>query len=1175
MSGTPAHLAPLRGRNLVEASAGTGKTFTITTLWVRAILERELGPEEILVVTYTKAATAELRSRARQRILDAIELLGREQSDDPLHQVVTELCRKRGRDAVLKTLRSAALRMDQAAIYTIHGFCQRLLQDYPLLFGIDLDFELAGSGAEALGDMAADFWASELDGKPRYLLKALQSQRVTAESLADLAKSVGSPAMPILGPKPVRLDDALLTAWQRAHHAVSEIWHASQQEVTERLLSPALNKNLYREKSIRAVWVPQIESLCEEAPSSLPDWFVKLTQANIDASCKKKQEPPRHPFFEACTALLRATETLQPALRFELFSLKKRFVEYAERMSEQRRRTQAVLSYDDLLTTVFTALQSDSDGRIATQIRRTYPVALIDEFQDTDPVQYQIFQSLYGTQSTMFFVGDPKQAIYAFRGADVFSYFEAAQDAKDRKYTLDTNYRSDAELVAAVNHIFSRRPEAFLFEQIQFNEVQARAEQSASRLDPPFELVYLEAGTGNGGSLEDTVVDIAVNEITELLQSGASVEGRALGAADVAVLCRSNRQAAKLAQSLVARGVPASFDGDVSVLDSPTAEELESLLEAVLMPGDTRLIRKALLSSLLGLSPAELASLDDEPWAGWVADFRNWHQIWKQRGAGRFLEELCGHGGVEARLSKQPDGPRRLTDLQHLRELLMSAELERNRDPHALLQWFRRARSRGASFDAIAAEEMQQRPESEAAAVRVTTVHRSKGLEFGVVLCPFLWGNAGLQNSERREPRFHDPRDGNRLKIDLGSEALEEHRSLAERETLAEALRLTYVALTRAKYRCLLFFGPVGHWRKSALGALLHGADRVGQLSEEELEAELEELARESNGVIRLRPPCPAVERSPRPPAPVRIEPRPARRSYDLSARITSFSSLSEASASRAEAPWSSRQMATEAGSRDGWSESGRPPSLEVEGRFADLVPGAGTGLLLHSILEQLSLAALDHPQAREIVERQLRRYGQEPALTDALLEDLRILGATPLLEDGPSLADLDPGRQLHELEFSLHAEQQSLAGLGALLEAHGAPKGAAGYGRTLAELPPRALRGLVRGFVDLLFEWDGRWYVADYKSNALSSYAPSSLLAEMQSHHYFLQSLIYTTAAHRFLRSRLPGYDPAQHWGGALFLFLRGMNGESQPGSGVVFERHESSLLDALDQWWSGGSGC
>ncbi len=1173
MSATPPHLAPLRGRSLVEASAGTGKTFTITTLLVRAILERDLGPEDILVVTYTKAATAELRSRARQRILDAIELLGQEQSEDPLHQVVTELCRKRGRVAVSKTLRSAALRMDQAAIYTIHGFCQRLLQDYPLLFGIDLDFELAGSGAEALADMAADFWATELDGKPRYLLTALERSRVTAKSLADLAKSAGTPSMPILGPKPVPLDDALLRSWQGAHHAVREIWRANRQEVTERLLSPALNKNVYREKSIRGVWVPELESLCEEAPTGLPKWFVKLTQASIDASCKKNQEPPRHKFFEACAALVTATEALEPALRFELFSLKKRFVEYAERMTEQRRQTQAVLSYDDLLTTVFTALQGDTDRRIRAQIEQAYPVALIDEFQDTDPVQYQIFQNLYGPQSTMFFVGDPKQAIYAFRGADVFSYFEAAKDAEDRRYTLDTNYRSDAGLVAAVNCIFSRQPEPFLFEQIRFNEVQARAEESAPSFDPPFELVYLDAGTADGDSLEDVVAEISVNEINALLQSDACLDGRPLGAADIAVLCRSNLQATKVTKSLLARGIAASFDGDVSVLDSRTAQELESLLEAVLMPGDSRLIRKALLSSLLGVSPAQLASLDDESWAGWVEDFRSWHEVWRQRGVGRFLETLFGHGGVEARLSKQPDGPRTLTDLQHLRELLMSAERERARDAYALLQWFRRARSGGASFDPMTAEALQQRPQSESAAVRVTTVHRSKGLEFGVVLCPFLWGNGGLRNSERSEPRFHDPADGDRLKIDLGSEALDEHRSLAERESLAEALRLTYVALTRAKHRCLLFWGPVGQWRKSALGALLHGAERIGQLGEDELQAELQELARESNGVIRLRPPRAAVERIPSPPAPRRIEPRRATRSYELSPRITSFSSLSDASGGRTVVESSSREGATELRSRHGKLESLGQPSREFEGRFADLFPGARTGLLLHSILEQLDLCALDSPQAHELVERQLRRYGLEPELADALLEDLRILGVTPLRAGGPSLADLDPGRQLHELEFSLHADQHSVAGLGALLEAHGAPKGAADYGRSLAELPSRALRGLVRGFVDLLFEWEGRWYVADYKSNALSSYTQPSLLAEMQSHHYFLQSLIYTSAAHRFLRSRLPEYDPVQHWGGAFFLFLRGMNGESEPGSGVVFEQHEASLLGALDEWWSGGA--
>jgi len=1141
---------------LVQASAGTGKTYAITTYFVRAILERDLTPEQILVVTYTKAATAELRLRTRARILKAITLIDAPSDGaDVLEEVVAEAVRRMGRRETLAGLRAALGQMDRAAILTIHGFCQRLLQDYPLLFGIDVDFEVTEDSSSIYSELAVDYWTTELYDAPAWLLRALEHENVNAAQLASLAKAAMMPGIEVLGPAPNEVDQALLEQWSGFKLEAAGLWRAGRADVAKILTSDkALDGRSYRAQTIEHKWLPGLDDFFSKAGFGFPpDFFPRLAQGNMKT--KNGREEPHHPFFGACARLWQVHEMLVPGLEYAVFSFRERFIEFAREQCKRRREEQAVLTFDDLLRTVYAPFDSSradrasfDPARIAETISTAYPLALIDEFQDTDNVQYGIFRAIYG-ESSAIYVGDPKQAIYAFRGADVFSYIGAVKDVGNRVYTLSTNRRSDPGLVRAVNALFSLRTPPFILDSIEMQEATPHYEESRSTFDPSMEIVFLDKEQV-AGPIAPAVAPIVANEIALLLDSEAEVEGRPVEPGDIAVLCRSNNQALAVTEALRALNVPVSLDGGSSVLSTDIAADLSAVLEAALMPGDSSLVRRALLTPLLGVSPYELATMTDEVWSDWASRLREWHDTWHSQGVVRFLEDMLRGTGAEAALARRPAPRRTLTDLLHIEEVLLRGERERRRNPVALMQWFRRLNEAKVSDRTVAPEDLQRRPDAEAGAVRVSTVHKSKGLEYPIVYCPFNWG---WKHGELAV-KFHDDR-GN-LKVDLGSACREAHQERSEREASSEALRLLYVAVTRAKYRCTIFWGRAAGWKSSALGYLLHGLQGLDALDEDGMREDVARFAVASQGLVGWRP---AHEERARPRTrhtlTQALAARTKTRYFSQAARIASFTSLT------------------------GHDEKtpGRHAPKDSNGPqtplFAELPGGVRTGLLLHAILEEADFQELDAGKTEQLIERQLRGFGFDPVLAPAIQRDLQSVGTTPFTRDpdAPSLIDLDSEVQLRELEFMLHASCPRLEDLAELLKHYGAPEAAPHYYERLVEVGGQTLQRFLRGYIDLMFEWKGRWYVADYKSNILPAYQPEAVTEAVQRTHYLLQAQLYTAAAQRHLKQRVPGYDAKTQWGGALFLFLRGMRGPGHAGSSIFFDRQTAELLNAVDRWLGG----
>ncbi|MFW2387008.1 MAG: UvrD-helicase domain-containing protein [Polyangiales bacterium] len=1163
MSELSPQLIPLDAPTLVEASAGTGKTYTITTYFVRAILESDLSPEQILVLTYTKAATAELRARVRERIVLALGLLDFEaEQQDVLQGVLATAVDRFGRTHVEQKLRKALSEMDRAAILTIHGFCQRLLQDFPLEFGIDFDFEVSENVVALNAELATDFWAAELYDAPEWMLRALEEKKVNPRRLTALANVARLPNIELLGPAPHDVEEGDLADWLRFKREANRIWRSDREKVLDILAEDErLNHQKYPKRSVRTKWQVELDAFFAKPGFRIPPPMMpKLASGKM--ATKRDCEEPKHELFDACGRLWEVHERLIPGLAYAVFTFQEKFIEFVRLQSQTRRDDKAVFTFDDLLTAVYAPFDSANPGgssfdrnEVARVVSEAYPLALVDEFQDTDSVQYGIFRSIYGKSSAVY-VGDPKQAIYAFRGADVYSYLGAAEDVGERKYSLDTNWRSDPGIVRGVNALFSLRNPAFNLSGIEMQEAIPHFEKPRSSFDPAMEIVYLNESVF-GGPIATALAPLVANEIGLLLDSKEVLRDRAVEPGDIAVLCRSNEQGIAVAGALRALGIPVSLEGGASVLRTDIAVDLSAVLEATLMPGNVSLIRRALLTPLLGVTPYELSTMDDLHWADWMSLFTAWHETWQSHGVLRFIEDMLRDTSADTRIAARPLGRRALSDLMQIEELLLRGERERRRDPIALMQWFRRLMKDGASDGAVTTDELQRRPDTETGTVKVSTIHKSKGLEYPIVYCPFTAGDAAMHSSDSTMTKFHD--EQRQLKIDLGSENLEDHRLQSQEEALSEALRLLYVAVTRAEFRCTVFWGRAKSWQKSALAYLLHGKDKIAaKVDADEMREDVEAFAASTSGAVGWRyPQTEQAARRERQRPNRELSVRPQKRSFAHAPRIASFTSITG-------------HDEKTPGPRATTSLLGASPVL-----FAELPGGVRTGLLLHSVLENADFQNLGGEDLGRVIERELRAFGFETSLATSVQNDLQLVGATPFTAEpnAPRLLDLPLSRQLRELEFTLSAKRPKLAGLADILERYGSPAAARAYPQQLRALSTQSLQPFLRGFIDLMFEWQGRWYVADYKSNTLPSYGPDALAEAVQREHYLLQAQLYSAAAQRFLKQQVPSYDPDLHWGGALFFFLRGMRGAGEPGAGVFFDRQAGELLEAVDGWLRGGS--
>ncbi|MEW5734952.1 MAG: exodeoxyribonuclease V subunit beta [Thermodesulfobacteriota bacterium] len=1198
--------APLAGVHLVEASAGTGKTFQLSTLYVRLVAEALVPVDRILVVTFTRAATQELSERIRARLAQALDAVCGGSSEDESLAAIAARAGEKGRAALTQAL----CRFDEACIFTIHGFCQRVLSENAFESQVSFDAELCGDVTDLLREICEDFHRKNVSELPREFLQ--QAGDLTPAALMKIASFCERhPDMALQAPESM----PGFTSLARVRELFPDLcrtWPEARSELSRLLLSPSLQDGTYgriKEKDGKpperdervAGFIAEMDAFLSGGEAwPRPGCLKYFSSRFVSEKTYKKLSAPAHPFFDLCQSFSDASqETLRDFDIARRRLLADAFL-YARQELSARKEEKNVLAYSDLIEKLARGLSGPGAPALARAVSARYDAALIDEFQDTDPLQYRIFSTLFGTEEkALFLIGDPKQAIYGFRGADLFSYLQAAREAGSI-YTLTRNWRSGPELVNAVNEIFGRARLPFVLPGIGFTRGEA-ADRPRDELTVEGEklsgLVLWAPEPPEGGkdkpagklAVGRNAVRAVTAEIARLMALGA--RGRAkvgeenLCAGHVAVLVRTNRQAIQVKDSLSAAGIPAVLHTSQSLFSTPEAGDLLFLLTAAGNPQDLRAVRSALAVPLLRKSISRLClSLTDEAeFERLAAAFRGFRVSWTQRGFFFMFAEMLSFFSLAPRLLSEPGGERPLANLFQLAEFLATAEHQQTLSPSGLCDLLAQ---RIADPAAEADEEHVLRLESDEEAVQVMTVHRSKGLEYPVVFAPFVHDPAGPA-SDKADIVFHDPENENRMTLCLLSDP-GRGKELYETEVLAENVRLFYVAATRARHLGHMVWGRINKCEGSAPAYLLHQpetasssmpphrllqetAERYENLSPEELEQDLSGLAHAARGAVRIEPleEDRAIPPVPPPAAPPEIACRSFLADPDQSFGLTSFSGLASSSEDN----------------RPGTDEGG--PLLFFSPRLSAKAPdGSGSpdpfafprgpeaGTAIHEVLEKCDYQHPDAPELPDLCARVLEARGIAPRWAGALARMVQNVLTTPLIKGKPGsmLCRVPPADRIHEMEFSLPVRTLTPPLLSRPFRS--SPKPSL---QTLADHAGRLdfapVSGFIRGFVDLVFVLEGRTYIVDFKSNHLgdriSDYGPENMALAMDQHLYGLQYHIYCLAASTALAGRDPGFDYDRDFGGVLYLFTRGMSPENGPETGVFADRPDKDLLSRLADSW------
>lgn len=1176
---------PLSGSRLIEASAGTGKTYTIAALYVRLVLQhggehafhRFLMPPEILVVTFTEAATRELRDRIRARLVEAARVFrGQQQPDAFLARLQADYPAEQW-PACAYRLDNAAQWMDEAAIQTIHAWCQRMLREHAFASGSLFDQEVQGSQGRLYLQVVRDYWRQQC-----YPLAAPQVEWVrkhwgTPQLLwQQLARPVQATEVEL----PAAGDGSLQLLLQQGGEemaaqlaAIKQPWLGWVDEL-EQLAMAAITAKQVDGRKLQAgrvqEWLQKLRNWCQnpgELDIGLSDPAInRLTPDGWSECWKAPHLPPQHPALDDMQTLparLAALASLVPdrALWHAARWVRQRFAEEKQQRAE--------IGFNDMLLNLQAALHSPRGAALAAIIRQQFPVALIDEFQDTDPVQYDIFDRVYRLEENdahtgLFLIGDPKQAIYSFRGADIHTYLKARAHTSGRHYSLDTNFRSSQGMVDAVNRVFLQAEDnsgsgAFLFRQadgdnpLPFVPVRANgrkeAWQAAGQPLPALTFWRMaDRDDDKGWSKEDyrqQMAQVCASEIVRLLNdpgAGYAADGslQRLAPGDIAVLVRDRNEARAVREALLQRQVRSVYLSDKdSVYASREAQDVQFWLAACLQPEDERALKAALASSTLGLSLAELDALqqDELLWEQSVLRFKHYQQLWQQQGVLPMLRQLLHDYNLPQRLHQALQGERALTNLLHLSEVLQQAARELDGQA-ALLEFLQQAHADPSGV----AEEQVLRLESDAALVRVVTIHKSKGMEYPLVFLPFI---CSYREAKAQKGDLVSVGGERRMCQTPDEPGLQE---ALERERLAEDLRLLYVALTRSRHACWLGVANLNQaFAASAIGHVL-GGDLDGGIAQL-VDGQIAGMAAPLPSDDSWQAPTDGFVPQCRPAPSLRHEPW----------WIASYSAL-DARGVHVRAPESQTAQVLQDDERDDPAPDQASAALEGIHAFAR---GARPGTFLHVLLEKaMQTDCLESAALRSRMVENLCRQRGYPGDAEMLAGWLETFLATGFRVEGREafcLGALD-GWQ-NEMEFWFASHHVSSRQLDELVQEHVLP------GLPRPALLPTQVNGMFKGFIDLLFVQDGRYYLADYKSNWLGNTAAAYTAAAMDAcvlkHRYDLQYALYSLALHRLLRSRLPGYSYERDVGGVAYLFLRGVEGREQ---GLHFVKPPLELIERLD---------
>lgn len=1187
-------------RMIVEAGAGTGKTYQIVGLYLRLLVEKDLQPARILVVTFTRMATRELRERILSRLREALSALssGMYSGDDPFLMQFVQFCE--GYPDAGDKIREVILNYDDVEVHTIHGFCQKVLSEEALLAGMPFQIELSQQNEELI-EASEEFWRTFIYAHSgseggRSWLRLVDGftpsgGRMTPERLRELISPLLEKPYAALVPEHSSRPVGFLEQLAEAKASLRRIWEREQEEICSALIGSDISRST--ESTIRR-YQEQMSGFLDQPAEEIPDprkntyihyfrsaWLEDPSNLNTN-----KTQVPKHPFFNQFQEFFDELEKLPGARTAFLLEA----AGDIRKLCEKKKEESSKLTYQDLLQRLESALYDPQRGEhLARRLRARYPFALVDEFQDTDPVQYRIFNRIYPREQSsgsLVMIGDPKQAIYGFRGADVHAYLKAREEVPERfRSTLRQNFRSSRLLISGVNTLFTASDHPFVEREIDFlpAEKGERPAEAAltvhGRNEPPLAIWYRE-GVHSKESLKAEIRQCVIHQVAELIEGGRNGSVRLgenpLKPGDIAILVNSNREASLYKKSFRESGVDAVIYSRERVFETAESVRLYRLMSAVLDPAGERTVRNALVTGFFGLELTELWQIagNEEAWVNLSERMERLRDRWLAAGFYPMFRMLLYEEGALRHLGGLSDCERVLTNLYQLAEICADAERNQNLEPDGLLRWLS-AKMEDAGDD----DEETLRLESDRDLVTITTIHRSKGLEYPVVFCPSLW-NAGKQVSDKDTIlEYHDPeREGASVLF------LDQHESKnrkqawkrAQFESVSEEVRKTYVALTRARCECRIFWGAAADSHFSGLGAALLGGGRIEELIDESAEklkklvksgefsselfverfTELERQDPDSISVRELeqvtagnrdsihpsgREHRPLVRRELQHPAVLRCK----RERY-------SFSSLIHHDPEQAGEPDYDQWIG-------GYVDRFQPLREDEEELSIFSFPrGARAGTLIHKLFEHPSFDFRKpegmEPYIRELLREQM--FDEEWAGILATMMCQVSRASYP----GLQLSEVAPEETRKEMEFHFRTPRvEADRLLGIIRNSLNGSTGLAGADTI----------GAMTGFIDLIVRQGETWYILDYKSNWLGAteeeYSQDKLKEEILASGYDLQYHLYTVALKKYLEKRQPGFSYEEHFGGVCYLFVRGMKENSSRG--IYYHKPDLERIITLEK--------
>ncbi|MBF0229960.1 MAG: exodeoxyribonuclease V subunit beta [Desulfamplus sp.] len=1290
--------APLKGRAVIEASAGTGKTYAIAGLFLRLVVEANLKVNQILVVTFTKAATEELRDRIRRRVREGLNALTRGYTgNDPVLLWLVEKYNnnKNGANIAINRLKEALVCFDESAIFTIHGFCQKMLSENAFESNSLFDTELVADSNDLLIQVCRDYYRKHFLTMDPFLFSNPKIKDINPDYLLKLIKTLSvDPDFHII-PDNLPYDsynkDALASAAKELKNLYSYIqneWIKEGKNIGEILINAQDNK-AFNGKYIKT---GSYEKTCSETDnyiyngdcwnieldSSKKRYIEKITNRFMQEKAKDINKLPIHNFFNDIEKFIDLLDKVDNMISLFCLELKLDFLKSAGTALNKIKMTRNVRAFDDLLLSMHKAV-GNGESVMAEAVRKRFSAALIDEFQDTDPLQYAIFtnifkniysiKDLYSTKEEkiqedqkkggkfnnilLYLIGDPKQAIYGFRGADIYAYLKA-KDNVGSFYTLGTNWRSDGGLVTAVNNLFDmkgRNP--FLIDGIGYipvNHAPDRIDGSMYVDNKPFlpmNIVFIDKSLCKSKKKEEFFITkndaenfstkFTASKISELVNLGAKGraviiendkisllsqnQGKSVEPQDIAVLVRTNRQGFLILEELRKLEIPGVIYGAGSVYDEIEAVEIERFMRAVAEPSNERQLKTALITPLFGFDGNKILELtsNENLYDSIQSEFLDYNTIWKKSGFISMFRYMLVKREVKANLLAYTGGERKLTNYLHISELLHIADVKLKPGIDGLINFLAKKRlSNGSQSqstnDKSDSDEYKIRLETDEKAVKIITIHKSKGLEFPIVFSPYLYDVRGAGDDDF--VRFHD--EEKRQTLDIGSQYFEQNKNIMIEENFAESIRLAYVALTRAKYACFTIWGKISSSEHSALSWIFHGdkvaskgssmissTENLALLTWEEIKSDVDKIAQSSNktigievvGDITYEPYLPAKKR----------EADLTYRNFQQGKgfvpygwKISSFTSIIAGRDSQMpdhdeiedssslierlrEEPFKAEplkeKIALSESSLEGLSESNSQELLKSqpqelsESSFFHFPKGARAGSCIHEIMENIDFTKPNIQVVKEKIEKFGFKESEIQKVEDMLT---RVLSSDLMPDREIFLKNIKNEHRINEMEFFLPISNANSTAIASIMEKYGSGA-TADFGSTMKSLGFSQKNGYLKGFIDMIFFYNGKYYLLDWKTNHLGNsfddYSLPLLSVEMIKSGYVLQYLLYTVALNAYLKNRIIDYGYDNHFGGVFYLFMRGIKPNSE--TGIYLDRPDKALVDELTMAITGINYC